>query len=167
MMRDELHQHDVEMGLGASGALIAAAHDAAVPSIAPDVGAATFEIDCDATGRITSARVVEAGADAAAWNDVAQRIVHLMASKPMRVPPGARGIRTRLRVVADRTLPAGESRGVRNGATTDDACDKSGGQSRCTAGLPAGVSGSWGDLSNIGAKRSRIVRVQLLSEAGI
>jgi hypothetical protein len=167
MLREDLQARDVAMGLGASGPLITAAHDAATPDIAPDVGAATLEIESDATGRITSARVVDATANAADWNEVAQRIVRLMASKPLRVAPGARGVRARLRIVAERSLPAGEKRQARSGATRDSDCDTSGGERRCTAGLPAGVSGTWGDLSNIGAKRSRAVRVQLLGESSI
>jgi hypothetical protein len=166
-VRDDLHARDVAMGLGASGPLVSAAREAARPNIAPEIGAATIDVETDADGRITSARVVDAAADRLAWTDVARQLVLLMAAKPLRVPPGARGLRARLRIVAERTLPAGESRPAETGATTQDACDASGVVRRCIAGLPAGVSGTFGDVSNFGAKRSRNVRVEVLSESSI
>ncbi len=158
---------DRAMGLGAAGAFVSVAHDAASPSLAPDVGTATLEIECDATGTAVSARVVSADGDLGAWNDVARELVRLATSKRAKLPHGARGLRAQLRIVAERALPSGEKRTIGAGAAPDDVCEGTGLNRRCTAGMPVGVGGTWGDLANIGAKRSRVVHVRVIDEAAL
>jgi hypothetical protein len=170
ILRDPLDAHDRALGLNAGGPLVTAAHEAASPALAPDVGAATLEIESDAAGKVTTARVVSAAADVAAWNDVAHEIVRLMSARVLHLPPGARGLRTRLRIRADRALPSGES--VRNsaGAVPDDVpgsepmCEGEGNARRCTKGLPFGATTNGSDIANVGAKRSRVVHVETLGE---
>lgn len=162
-LSDDLRAQDVATGNGIAGPLVSAAHDAASTSAAPDVGGAVIELESDASGAIVSARVVDASGDRADWEEVAQRIRRQMAHKPLRVPSGAHGLRAHVRIVAERTLPSGERTSVHSGAAPDDACEGSGSTKRCTAGMP-GAGGTWGDLANIGAKRSRVVHVQLLDE---
>jgi hypothetical protein len=170
ILRDALDAHDRAIGLGSEGPLVSAAHEAASPEIAPDVGSATLEIECDANGGAVTARVVYTASDAAAWSDVARELAKLVSSKRLHVPPGARGVRTRLEIVAERALPSGEKLETKAGAVPDDVpggdrvCEGTGSTRRCTGGSPVGTTQTLGDLSNIGARRSRIVHVQVLSE---
>jgi hypothetical protein len=166
LLRDALQARDLELGLGSEGPLISAAHEAASPSLAPDVGSATLEIESDATGKVTTARVVSGAADLPAWNDVAREIVRLSAAKRLHLPRGARGLRTQLRITAERTLPSGEKAQRTAGAVPDDACVGAGATRKCNAGLPMGA-GIGFDMSDIGAHASRIVRVQLLGEVAL
>jgi hypothetical protein len=158
------------LGPRPSGELVAAAHEAAAPSIAPDVGTATVVVESDAAGFVTTARVVSATPDLASWGDFARELTRLTSSKKLRVPPGARGVRTRLRVVAEWTMPGGQHVETSAGAVPDDVpgadkvCEYSGPQRRCTAGMPVGHTYNGFDLTNIGAKPLRIVRVKVEGE---
>jgi hypothetical protein len=163
-LSEDMRAQDVATGHSIAGPLVTAAHEAASPRLAPDVGSATIEIESDASGEVVAARVVDASVDRARWEDVAEEIRRSMAHRPLRVPAGARGVRAHVRIVAERTLPSGERTPVHSGAAPDEACDGSGPTRRCTAGMP-GAGGTWGDITNIGAKRSRIVHVVLLDEA--
>jgi hypothetical protein len=167
MLRAPLDARDRAMGLGAAGPLVSVAHDAASPSLAPDVGTATLEIECDATGKAVTARVLYADAELGAWDDVAKALLRLAADKRVHLPRGAHGLRAQLRIVAERALPSGEKRTASAGAAPDDVCDGTGVNRRCAAGMPTGVSGTWGDLANIGAKRSRIVHVRVVDEEAL
>ena len=169
ILRDGLEEHDRALGLG-RGALLSAARDALSGSSAPDEGSATIEIDSDSEGKVVSARVVAATAEVAAWNAVAREIVRLMSSKVVHATREGRGLRTRLRVVAERTLPSGAKYVHSTGpAVPDDACvgqadRRLGGLGRkCSTGLPAGASQSF-DLADVGARPSRVVHVQLQGE---
>jgi hypothetical protein len=168
-LRQGLADRDQEIGLGRSGPLLSAAHDAASTRIAPEVGGATLEIDSDPEGRIVTARVLAAD-DAAAWNGVARELVRAMSAKRVRVPPGARGIRSRLRIVIERARPSGETVATHAGALPDDvpgsdpACIGAGAERRCTAGMPVGTSVTGADIANLGARASRIVHVLALGE---
>lgn len=163
-LSDDMRALDVATGHSIAGPLVSAAHEAASPNVAPDVGTATIEIEADASGEVVAARVVDASGDRARWEDVAEQIRRSMAHKRLRVPSGARGVRAHVRIVAERTLPSGERTSIHSGAAPDEVCDGSGPTRRCTAGLP-GAGGTWGDVTNFGAKRSRVVHVQLLDEA--
>jgi hypothetical protein len=171
MLREGLDAHDRELGLSSSGPLVSAAHEAASPSIAPDVGAATFDIDSDASGHVVAAHVVSASADAASWDDVARELVRLMGAKALRVTHDARGRRTRLRIVAERTLPSGTPYARGAGAVNEADCAGKGSGPlgigrKCATGMPSGASQTF-DLADIGARASRIVRVQLVGEAAL
>jgi hypothetical protein len=165
-MRDELAAHDLAIGLGRGGPLVSAAHEAASSPNAPDVGATTLEVDCDAAGAVVTAR-----ADDRVWGDVAKSLVRAMNGKTLRLRRDAHGMRVRLRVVAERTLPSGSRGSSSPGALPDDvpgggkACDGEGITRRCVAGMPLGATNSQHDVSNAGAKRARSVHVHLLSES--
>lgn len=163
-LSDDMRARDVATGHSIAGPLVSAAREAASPRLAPDVGTVTIEIDADASGEIVAARVVDASSDRAQWEDVAREIRRSMAHRRLRVPAGAHGVRAHVRIVAQRTLPGGEGTEVHPGAAPDGVCEGSGPTRRCTAGMP-GAGGTWGDLSNIGAKRARVLHVQLLDEA--
>ena len=166
ILRDALEASDHARGLGPSGPLVSAAHEAASLPVAPDVGAAIFEVEADGDGKVIAAHVVaSAHADVGAWSDVARELVSLMASKRIHVPRGAHGYRAVLRITAERTLPAGEKRTVSPGAVPEGACIGEGISRKCPdVGLPLGVGGTWGDLSNFGQKRMHVVHAQVLDE---
>ena len=153
MLRDSLEARDHELGLGSAGPLVSAAHDAASLAFAPDTGGATFEVVSDAEGRVTSANIVSVSADGPAWSDVARELVSLMSSKRLHVPRGAHGYRARLRITAERALPAGSKTTSAVGAVPDDipggekSCEGEGMHRKCTKGSPIGATGTWGDLS--------------------
>jgi len=169
-IRDALDADDHERGLGSAGPLVSAAHEAASPSIAPDVGNASFDVFSDADGKVVAVRVVSASADLPEWNDVARELMKAMGSKRMRVPRGAAGVRARIRITAERSLPSGDHSASSPGAVPDDApgsdpaCAGKGWSRKCQAGMPVGASTTF-DISNLGARRSRIVHVQVVAEA--
>jgi hypothetical protein len=167
-MSNPLAERDVELGLGRGGPLVTAAREAASAPDAP-LGTTVLEVDWDAAGTVVAAR-----ADDHAWGAVAAALVRGMAGKPLRVRPGARGMRARLRVVAERTLPAGTRGTSAPGAVPDDiaggklkVCEGEGMTRRCLAGMPVGVTGSVADLSNIGASERTVVHAWLLGEAAL
>jgi hypothetical protein len=170
ILRDSLESHDRALGLGRGGPLVTAAREAASPAFAPEIGSATLEVEADAAGNVLTARAVAASADWGAWNDVGRELVRRMAGKPLRLRDGARGLRARLRVIAEHSKPSGERGSSSPGALPDDvpgadsACEGVGAERRCVAGLPLGFSSSTQDLSNLGAHPIRVVRVQLLDE---
>jgi hypothetical protein len=145
--------------------------------MAPDVGTATLDVDVDGSGKVVTARVVTAsdGDEMAAWNAMAREMVRIASSKAVHVRAGSHGVRARLRIVAERVPPAGTKGTTSTGAVPDDvaggmdgkACDGEGLERRCAAGMPLGTTMTLGDLSNIGAKASRIVHVTVLGEAAL
>ncbi len=166
ILRDGLDAHDRGLGLSAASPLVTAAHEAASPSIAPDVGSATLSIECDASGMVVGAEVVSATTDVAAWRAVGREIVRLMSAGSLHLPRDARGLRARLRIVAERVLPGGQRVPMTAGAEPDGECEGVGSRRRCVAGLPVGVSGGF-ELSNVGARASRRVQVKLVSEVAL
>jgi hypothetical protein len=170
---ETLNARDMALGLSRGGPLVAAAHEAASLAIAPDTGSATFDVDADESGRVMAANIVSTNGNAPAWSEVARELVNLMASKRLRPRPGTHGLRTRLRIVAARTLPSGEQVASSPGAVPDDvaggdrACEGEGWDRKCLAGSPAGVTRSIGDVANIGARPTRIVHAQILNEGAL
>jgi hypothetical protein len=174
ILRDGLAAHDRALGLGSAGPLVSAAHAAASPALAPDVGSATLEFECDAAGRVTTARVIAAATDVPAWSNVAREIVRLMAKRVVHLPSGARGLRAQLRITAERASPSGKKGGVVPGAVPDDVpgtpggdkvCEGVGLARKCLRGFPVGFTMTGADAANLGANAVRMVRVQILGEA--
>ncbi len=170
ILRDQLDAHDRSVGLGSAGPLVSAAHAAAAASLAPDVGVATLDVECDGKGEVVDVHVVAANADASAWNGVARELFHRMSATRLRVPAGARGVRVRVRIAAERALPSGDMGETNLGAVPDDApggnrvCEGKGIQRRCIAGFPIGITKSGSDVVNANARASRVVRVQIVDE---
>jgi len=169
-LHDDLDRHDRALGLDAAGPLVGAAREASSPALAPDIGSATLDIESDASGLVVSARVVSAVADVPAWSDVAREIVRIASSRRLHLRPGARGLRARLQIVAERVLPSGEHGTTSAGAVPDDvpgggqACEDAGLTRKCLQGMPVGFSASAADVANVRAKGSRVVRVRILDE---
>jgi hypothetical protein len=170
MLRDALDERDHALGLGPGGALVSVVHDVMARALVPDVGRATLEVDADATGQVTAARAIDVSSDDAAWSEVMREVVTRMAPKRLVVRRGARGLRVRLRVVADRARPSGEKVTRSAGAVPDDApgsdpvCQGTGAERRCTQGLPLGFSSNGEDVANWTNRASRVVRVTVVSE---
>lgn len=168
--REALDAHDRELGLGPSGPLVAAAREAGSLPSAPDTGNAIFDVDADASGKVLSASVVSFSTDGSGWTAVAQQLVTLMSPKTLRLPLGAHGIRVRLRISAERSLPSGQRGETHAGAVPDDVpgadpvCEGSGWLRKCTKGMPLGATMNTVDVANLGARASRIVRAQILGE---
>lgn len=170
-VRDALDAHDRALGLGREGPLMSAAREAASPSFAPDVGSAELDIESDSTGKVISAYVVSASGEVSAWKGVARELVRLMSSKPLRPTRNGRGLRTHLRIVAERTLPSGAAYARSAGpAVPEEACAGqpdprlAGLGRKCLAGMPTGAKQTF-DLADVGAKPSRVVHVHFLGEA--
>ncbi len=173
ILRDPLDALDEERGLGRAGPLVSAAHEAASSPSAPDEGSATYEVESNAEGRVTKVTLVSPGPDRDGWSAVGRALEEALAAKSLRVPSGARGVRARVQIAAKRTLPAGEKRTYAPGAVRDDIAGTSEGAKecvgegmarKCTKGSPFGATGTWGDLSNVGQIRTRVVHVQILGE---
>ena len=167
-LHDALGARDLGLGLGRASVLVSAAREAASSPRAPELGTVTFEIDCDASGTVRSAH-----ADDRAWADVGAALIHAMSGKTVRVRAGARGLRAHLRIVAERAPPSGNGGSTTLGAVPDDvpgsekACEGTGWTRRCVAGMPLGLTSAQHDSANVGARPSRVVRVQLLDETEI
>lgn len=92
----ELDARDAAKGVGRSSAALSAAYRAS--DLAPPLGSATFDVRADATGRVTSVVLVEFGSDAADWRRVGEALKRELQKKRLRVPRGARGLSSVLRI---------------------------------------------------------------------
>jgi hypothetical protein len=165
LVHDELRAGDQERGLGASGPLVSAAHEAASPSIAPDVGEALLDVVTDSEGKVVDVSVAGASGERSVWSDFAHEVARQMGSKRLKVPPGARGVHTRIRVRAARVLPSGGSPSVSAGVVDPEGCTGDQGLSRkCFDGPIRQVGGRF-DLSDVGAKPRRVVHVRVEEES--
>jgi hypothetical protein len=104
-LAEGLAAHDVEVGMGRGGAVLAAAETAARSSDAPLDGGATFDVAVRPDGVV--ARVVSADRDAAGWSRVADSLGRSLDPKRVRLPPGGRGWRVVVRVDAVTRLADG------------------------------------------------------------
>jgi hypothetical protein len=99
LLSEGLAQMAAEKGVARSSAAVSAAYVAAREA-APAEGIALFDVRADATGAVVSVTPVP-GADAERWRAVAERMHALLAGRRLRVPAGAAGILTRLRIETD------------------------------------------------------------------
>lgn len=97
LLTEGLAQSDAAKGLSRSSAAVSAGYLAA-DRLAPPMGLALFEVRADATGAIVSVNLVSEGPDEAGWLQVAEAMRRELAKRKLRVPPGALGLLTRLRV---------------------------------------------------------------------
>jgi len=70
-LQSALAARDFSLGLGAGGPLVAAVEDVTSSSRAPVDGAATFVIDADEKGGVTSVRAADVSSDEDTWREVA------------------------------------------------------------------------------------------------
>lgn len=86
---------DAEQGLSRSSPAVSACYRAA--DLAPEVGTAVLEVRTDARGAVTAVKVLGDGA-ATGWGIVADGLLARLKDRLLRVPEGARGLVTRLRI---------------------------------------------------------------------
>jgi hypothetical protein len=106
-----LAAHDVALGLGRGGPILAAAELAARSNDAPMQGGATFEVSVRTDGTV-SARVVTADGDVAGWTEVADVLARTLDPKGVRVPSGRQGVVVVVRV--DAKVQFADGRDVRS-----------------------------------------------------
>lgn len=97
LLEEGLALADAQRGMSRSGAAVSAGYGAA-RSHAPAAGAAVFDVQTDATGSVISVTLVSAAADRARWNAVAEALQAQLKNRKLRVPKGAKGLLTRLRI---------------------------------------------------------------------
>jgi hypothetical protein len=108
-LAEGLAAHDLEVGMGRGGPVLAAAEAAARSSDAPLDGGATFDVAVRPDSVV--ARVVSADHDAAGWARVADSLGHSLDPKKMRLPEGGRGWHVVVHV--DATMRLADGRDVR------------------------------------------------------
>jgi hypothetical protein len=96
LLVEGLAQLDGERGVSRSGAAIHAGYEAARRA-APN-GIALFELRTDERGVVVSVTLASAPSEEARWQRVRQELEERLKDRRLRVPPGARGLATRLRI---------------------------------------------------------------------
>ena len=110
---EALDAHDVAVGLGRGGAVLALAEEAARGPDAPVRGSATLDVTIREGGAL-AARVVDASGDADAWSRVAATLTHIDPNR-LRIPPGAHGWHVVVRVEAKLLFPDGRDQASLHG----------------------------------------------------
>ncbi|MBK7582828.1 MAG: hypothetical protein IPI67_21870 [Myxococcales bacterium] len=137
----ELEARDRERGLARGGLIATHARSAAI-SLGPAEGTATFVVDTDADGKVQAVTLSEARGGAS-WTRVRAALTRALATRRLRVPRGARGLRVSIRVEAKVQLPSG---------------------SRPGDSVRAKGPGAEFDVADIGARASRVVSARVLNE---
>jgi hypothetical protein len=96
LLVEGLAQLDAERGVSRSGAAIHAGYEAARRA-APD-GIAVFDLRTNDRGMVVSVSLVSAPSQEVSWQRVGQELQKLLKDRRLRVPAGARGLATRLRI---------------------------------------------------------------------
>jgi hypothetical protein len=96
LLVEGLAQLDAERGVSRSGAAIHAGYEAARRA-APN-GIALFDLRADERGVVVSVTFAGAASDEARWHGVGQELLEVLKDRRLRVPAGARGLATRLRI---------------------------------------------------------------------
>jgi hypothetical protein len=96
LLVEGLAQLDAERGVSRSGAAIHAGYEAARRA-APD-GIALFDLRTDERGVVLSVTLASAPSEEARWQRVGQELQQLLKDRRLRVPAGAKGLATRLRI---------------------------------------------------------------------
>jgi hypothetical protein len=116
--------HDVELGLAPGSALATLTQELVRRSRVPTEGHALLRLDSDALGIVASVHILEASAGHAEWNELAGQIATESRTKPLKVPPGARGVSVTIAVNSamrrvDGGTPSKTALGKIVGAITD------------------------------------------------
>jgi hypothetical protein len=111
-LRDGIHEHDHDLGLDVGGPLVAVAEELTRPSATPVNSQAHFEVIADATGHVTSVRLLDASEGYDAWNELASSFEGALRDRALRVPSGTRGMAVTIEVTSRVQLPSGFDPGV-------------------------------------------------------
>jgi len=131
---------DRERGLGRGGVVATLARSAAIGS-GPTEGEATFSVQADREGRVSSVTLVEGRGGS--WSEVTAALRRALGQKRLRVPPGANGLAVQVLVRARVQLPSGSKPG------------------EAIRGRGAGAEF---DVADIGARPARVVSARVTSE---
>lgn len=96
LLVEGLAQLDAERGVSRSGAAIHAAYEAARRA-APN-GIALFDLRTDEHGVVLSVTLSSAASEETRWQRFGQELLELLKDRRLRVPAGAKGLATRLRI---------------------------------------------------------------------
>ena len=96
LLVEGLAQLDAERGVSRSGAAIHAAYEAARRA-APN-GIALFDLRTDEHGVVLSVTLASAASEETRWQRFGQELLELLKDRRLRVPAGAKGLATRLRI---------------------------------------------------------------------
>jgi hypothetical protein len=96
LLVEGLAQLDAERGVSRSSAAIHAGYEAARRA-APN-GIALFDLRTDERGLVLSVTLASAPSEEARWQRVGQELQELLKDRRLRVPAGAKGLATRLRI---------------------------------------------------------------------
>jgi hypothetical protein len=96
LLKEGLDARDAARGISRSSPAIQAAYGAA--GQAPPDGLAVFDIRADALGKVVSVTLVSFGSNEARWKQVEGSLRSQLKKRRLRVPPGAAGLLTRLRI---------------------------------------------------------------------
>lgn len=141
-LAEGLAERDRARGMGRGGVVATGARAAALAK-GPNEGRATFVVLTDREGKVRSVSVADPSADAALWNEAARYLRGALASKRLRVPPGAAGLRVAVLVESKIQMPSGAKPGK---------------------SVEVQGAGAAFDVADIGAHPSRVVSCRIVSE---
>lgn len=120
LLVEGLQELDGERGTARSSASISAAYRAR--AAAPAAGRATFVLTTDAQGNVTGVQGADAAGQSSAWANFLDDLRRQLSGRRLRVPSGAAGLRTTLRVESGvtATTPAERDRTKRGAALGQD-----------------------------------------------
>jgi hypothetical protein len=140
-MRAALHDGDVTRGLGGGGPVVTALEGAVLAGTAPFESRAVIVAIADAAGLVTRVDIESFSDDLASFRAIADDVLNRLRDKRLRVPADAHGIAVRLEV-------------------TSRLASASGGGS----GLDPRHAAINFDLSDLGARATRLVHARILGE---
>jgi hypothetical protein len=140
-MRTALHDQDVARGLGGGGAVVTALKAAVLASTAPLESHAILIAIADASGVVMQVDVESASDDPASFRAIADDVLARLRGQSIRVPAGAHGLAVRIGVESKVSAPSGGG-----------------------VGLDPKSAGGHFDLSDIGARSTRVIHAHILAE---
>ncbi|MBN2194653.1 MAG: hypothetical protein JW751_17685 [Polyangiaceae bacterium] len=105
-------EHDVELGLGPHGPIIAALEQAANLVLTPTNATALFVARVDHEGRVVRLELLETSRDFGAWSRVAAHARTALDGRRLALSDGARGLALKIHLEAREQLPSGADPGL-------------------------------------------------------
>jgi hypothetical protein len=105
-LHEGLEKRDRELGLGPSGRVMSAMHNAAHQPAAPQVGVARFDITVNRAG-VVEVTLGGASGEVEGWKKVAKHIADDLRASPPPIKPPREGVRLVVELIAEETMPNG------------------------------------------------------------
>jgi len=105
-LQEGLEKRDRELGLGPSGRVLSALHNAAHTTVAPEVGKARFDVTVLRTGAV-EVTLGSASGEVEKWRKVAAHVAADLRAAPPKITPPREGVRLVVELVAEETMPNG------------------------------------------------------------